>query len=277
MRTTTIEVGSSNVYADLGYPDAAQMQRKSSLVAEITRKIEVLKLPQDVAAELLDIDKTSFSEIVRGQFRDVSEVKLLDLVTKLNQSDALRGIKQRELDPEPELSAFADSAKSAADRAGYAIDDALAFIAASNERIAGMESAAEAGSDEPVDLNLEIERERLSSAALRGFFNVVAKWHVTDEDARELLGGIPSNAFDELKRNPCRLLDVDQIRRISFLIGIYKALHSIYGDKLADEWVSLSNKNAIFASRTPMQYILAGGLVGMQAVRNLLDARRDGL
>lgn len=41
-----------------------------------------------------------------------------------------------------ELGALADAAKGAADRAGAAIDDAMAFIAASNERIASMESAA---------------------------------------------------------------------------------------------------------------------------------------
>ncbi len=41
-----------------------------------------------------------------------------------------------------ELGALADAAKGAADRAGAAIDDALAFMAASNQRIARMEQAA---------------------------------------------------------------------------------------------------------------------------------------
>ncbi|MDD5324608.1 MAG: hypothetical protein PHR71_04750 [Polaromonas sp.] len=41
-----------------------------------------------------------------------------------------------------ELGALADAAKGAADRAGAAIDDAMAFIAASNKRIARMELAA---------------------------------------------------------------------------------------------------------------------------------------
>ena len=35
----TIEEGSTNVYADLGYTDAAEMQRKSQLAAEIARAI----------------------------------------------------------------------------------------------------------------------------------------------------------------------------------------------------------------------------------------------
>jgi hypothetical protein len=41
-----------------------------------------------------------------------------------------------------ELGVLADAAKGAADRAGSAIDDAMAFIAASNKRIASMESNA---------------------------------------------------------------------------------------------------------------------------------------
>ncbi len=45
-------------------------------------------------------------------------------------------------DADKELGALADAAKGAADRAGSAIDDAIAFIAASNMRIASMESAA---------------------------------------------------------------------------------------------------------------------------------------
>jgi hypothetical protein len=128
-----------------------------------------------------------------------------------------------------------------------------------------------------VDLSSRAERERLSGSALKGFFNLVSKWSVKDEDARELLGGLSNSAFYGWKKNPDRLLDVDRITRVSLLIGIYKALHIIYGDKLADEWILLPNKNTIFAGRSPLQYMLGGGLIGMQTVRQLLDARRGGI
>jgi len=45
-------------------------------------------------------------------------------------------------DTDEELGMLADAAKSAADRAGAAIDDALHFIDASNKRIAAMEAKA---------------------------------------------------------------------------------------------------------------------------------------
>ena len=81
--TEAVEVGSSNVYADLGYDDAVEMQRKASLAAEIARAIKARRLTQDAAAVLLGIDQAKISKITRGQFRGVSEAKLLELVAKL--------------------------------------------------------------------------------------------------------------------------------------------------------------------------------------------------
>ncbi len=128
----------------------------------------------------------------------------------------------------------------------------------------------------PVDLNQREERERLSQSALKAFFKLAQAWQLRDDDARELLGSLSSSAFYEWKKNPDRVLEVDRITRISFLIGIYKALHILYGDKLADEWVSLPNRNAIFGGSTPLAVMQAGGLLTMQTVRRLLDARRGG-
>lgn len=120
-------------------------------------------------------------------------------------------------------------------------------------------------------------RERLSQSALLGFFNIMTKWRIRDEDAKELLGGVSNGTFYDWKKNPDRLLDVDKITRISYLIGIYKGLHIIYGDKLADEWVCLPNKNSVFRGLQPLAYMLTGGLLAMHAVRSLIDARRGGI
>ncbi|MBV7542183.1 helix-turn-helix domain-containing protein [Acidovorax sp. sic0104] len=81
--TVEIEVGSTNVYADLGYTDAAGMQRKATLAAEIARAIKARRLTQEAAAALLDIDQAKVSKITRGQFRGVSEAKMLELIARL--------------------------------------------------------------------------------------------------------------------------------------------------------------------------------------------------
>ena len=97
-----------------------------------------------------------------------------------------------------------------------------------------------------------------------------------DGDARALLGGISNGQFYEMKKNPERTLDVDALTRISYLIGIFKALNILHSRKLADEWIRLPNSNPIFSGETPLAYMIRGGLPAMQTVRRLLDARRAG-
>lgn len=128
-----------------------------------------------------------------------------------------------------------------------------------------------------VDLTSRSERQRLSASALKGFFNLVDRWGIRDEDARALLGGLSNGPYYAWKKQRNRLLDPDVLTRISYLIGIFKALNILYGEKLADEWVRLPNSNRIFGGKTPLTYMLSGGLPAMQVVRRLLDARRGGM
>jgi Protein of unknown function (DUF2384) len=128
-----------------------------------------------------------------------------------------------------------------------------------------------------IDLSARDERARLSPSALRAFFNIMERWSVRDQDARKLLGGVASSTFYEYKKDPERLLDQDKLTRISYLIGIFKDLHILHGQPLADRWVRLPNKNRIFSGGTPLDYMIKGGAPAMQIVRRLLDARRGGL
>ena len=128
-----------------------------------------------------------------------------------------------------------------------------------------------------VDLTAKAERERLSPSAVRAFFNIMARWGVRDEDARTLLGGISNGPFYEMKKKPGRVLDTDRLQRISYLVGIFKALNILYSEKLADAWIGLANSNRIFGGLTPLAYMIKGGLPAMQTVRRLLDARRGSM
>jgi hypothetical protein len=127
-----------------------------------------------------------------------------------------------------------------------------------------------------VDFGSRAARERLSPAALKAFFNIMARWKVRDEDARALLGGVTNGPFYELKRNPDRTLETDRLTRVSYLVGIFKGLGILHSEALADAWVQRPNSNPIFAGLTPLDYMIRGGLPAMQNVRRLLDARRAG-
>ena len=127
-----------------------------------------------------------------------------------------------------------------------------------------------------VDLSDKAERERLSPAALRAFFNMMERWGVRDEDARALLGGVSNGAFYQMKKDPERVLETDRLLRISYLVGIFKALNILHSEALADQWVQLRNSNRIFGGQTPLAFMIRGGAPAMQIVRRLLDARRGG-
>ena len=128
----------------------------------------------------------------------------------------------------------------------------------------------------PVDLTDRATRERLSGPALRAFFNVMARWQVKDDDARQLLGGVTNGPYYEMKRSPDRLLDVDRLTRVSLVVGIFKALGLLYSDALADRWVHLPNTNRLFGGATPLAYMVKGGVPAIHTVRRLLDARPAG-
>ena len=129
---------------------------------------------------------------------------------------------------------------------------------------------------EIVDLSDPQERERLSKGALQAFFNIMSHWKIKDDDARKLLGGIGNGTYYDYKKNPQRVLDQDKLTRISYLIGMFKALNILHSQALADRWVQLPNRNRIFGGQTPLAYMIKGGTPAMQIVRRLLDARRGG-
>ena len=127
----------------------------------------------------------------------------------------------------------------------------------------------------PVDLSDRRTQERLSPKAVKAFFGIVDLWKLKDDDARLLLGGISSGSYYQLKKEP-KLLDQDRLTRVSFLVGIFKALNILYSAELADAWIQLPNTNPVFGGATPLAYIVRFGLPGMERVRQLLDARRGG-
>lgn len=80
-----IEKGSMNVYADLGMADAEEMLVKAQLATKIAEIIKHRKLTQVQAAELLGIPQPKLSNMLRGQFRGISEAKMLGCLTRLGR------------------------------------------------------------------------------------------------------------------------------------------------------------------------------------------------
>ncbi len=80
-----IEKSSGNVYEDLGFPNHVSIQVKAELVMKISDLIDASGLTQTEAAKKLGLTQPKLSTLLRGQFRGVSERRLLDCLIQLGQ------------------------------------------------------------------------------------------------------------------------------------------------------------------------------------------------
>lgn len=78
-----VQRGSGNVYADLGLADAEKLKIKTGLVIEIRKAIRSLGLTQQDAAKRMGITQPKVSDMMRGDFTNLSERKLMDCLTRL--------------------------------------------------------------------------------------------------------------------------------------------------------------------------------------------------
>ncbi len=125
------------------------------------------------------------------------------------------------------------------------------------------------------DLSRIETRERLSQSAVDGFFAIMEQWDLKGEQSRALLGGIPRSTLHKYK-TAAGTRSQDELMRISYIVGIYKALHILFSDELADEWMKRPNDNPLFGGSTPLEYAVKTGIPGLQQVRRHLDAARGG-
>lgn len=79
----TIEHSSGNVFADLGLRDAKKLKIKSGLAIEIIKTIRRLGLSQTAAGERMGISQSKVSNLLRGDFTNLSERKLMECLNRL--------------------------------------------------------------------------------------------------------------------------------------------------------------------------------------------------
>ena len=81
---------SSTAPADLGLPDAEKLKIKSGLVIEISRAVKRLGLTQAEAGRRMGISQPKVSRMMRGEFANLSERKLMDCLNRLGYDIQIR-------------------------------------------------------------------------------------------------------------------------------------------------------------------------------------------
>ncbi len=77
-------VGKS-IYAELGFPDADEMLVKAQLVIKIAEILRQRGWSQQKAAKVLGLTQPKLSKMLRGQFRGISEIKMMDCLVRLGR------------------------------------------------------------------------------------------------------------------------------------------------------------------------------------------------
>ncbi len=122
-----------------------------------------------------------------------------------------------------------------------------------------------------------MDRRDLSGPALRTFFRIAELWRLSAGEQMTLLGVASRSTFFKWKKTPNVALPKDTLERISYIVGIYKALQILLPDeKAADEWVRRPNAAPLFGGRTALERMLSGHVADLFLVRQYLDAERGG-
>ncbi|HEX5125388.1 MAG TPA: MbcA/ParS/Xre antitoxin family protein [Rhodocyclaceae bacterium] len=122
------------------------------------------------------------------------------------------------------------------------------------------------------------EPRAMAAAGLRTFFNIARDWDLGADAQIVLLGSPGRSTFFKWKAAPeSARLGHDTLERLSYILGIYKALQILLPDPhAADGWVKKSNAAPLFGGRSALDRMLAGNVSDLLAVRQYLDARRGG-
>ena len=120
-------------------------------------------------------------------------------------------------------------------------------------------------------------RKEFSAPALRAFFRIAELWRLSVAEQMTLLGITARSTFSKWKRDPNVELPKDTIERISYLLGIYKALQILLPDqRAADAWVRQPNQAPLFGGKSALERMLSGHVADLFVVRRYLDAQRGG-
>ena len=111
-------------------------------------------------------------------------------------------------------------------------------------------------------------KDQVAKAAAEGCVQAVEAWGLTDSDAEKILA-VDYQTWMRIKGGTWNeLFNQEQLTRIGVVIAIYDALHSYFGDYLADRWITLPHKGGMFSGRKPVEVMIEGGLPMMIETRN---------
>lgn len=112
-------------------------------------------------------------------------------------------------------------------------------------------------------------------AGLRAFARIAELWHLSVAEQLALLGLTSRSTYFKWRKDPNPRLPRDTLERLSYLLGIYKALQLLLPEaRAADEWIRRPNDAPLFGGKSALERMLSGNVADLYIVRQYLDAQR---
>lgn len=118
------------------------------------------------------------------------------------------------------------------------------------------------------------DTHRKNAVALKAFFAITQKWALTSEQEKTLLG-VPGSTYYHWKNKKEGALSPDTLERISYILGIYKALRILLpNEEAANKWIKKPNTAPLFNGKSALEKLMQGHVIDLADVRRYLDAER---
>ena len=111
------------------------------------------------------------------------------------------------------------------------------------------------------------ERSPSAESSVLAFFQISDLWGISIPQQMSLLGSPSRDTLYKWKNGDVRRLGHDTLQRISYILGIFKALQ--FGPVLSADWVRCSNR--AFGGQSALDRMLGGDIADLAVVRNYLD------
>lgn len=119
------------------------------------------------------------------------------------------------------------------------------------------------------------QEQDINRVAMEAFFNLVNKWDIRGVDNKRILLGQPTEPlFYKWQRGEVGKVPHDTLIRISYLMGIHKALKMLFSgnNERGYAWIKKTSKD--FGGKSAYERMMAGEITDLAYVRNYLDAMR---
>lgn len=119
--------------------------------------------------------------------------------------------------------------------------------------------------------------QHLAEVGFRSFLRIADFWDLSTAERLALLGLTSRSTYSRWLITGKPGAKPDLLQRLSLVAGIYADLRILYRvDEHAHTWVRRPNAGRPFGGRSPLEYMVAGGIPGLYETRRTVSAERHG-